>query len=134
MVEIGEVIKTARIRKGMSGPELAEAVGVDKSMISKWENGSIPKPKTRQKLENVLEIDLTSYEAQNQFKKSNVSFGKDSSNTMSLNEKSEMYSTVDKAIDIIKDQLNKKDNQIELLLIQNNQLINILSKQMPNQT
>lgn len=40
-MEIGEIIKTERIKKGMTQEELAEKVGVKKSAVAKWENGRV---------------------------------------------------------------------------------------------
>jgi len=40
-LEIGEIIKTERIKKGMTQEELAEKVGVKKSAVAKWENGRV---------------------------------------------------------------------------------------------
>jgi len=40
-MDIGAIIKTERIKKGMTQEELAEKVGVKKSAVAKWENGRV---------------------------------------------------------------------------------------------
>lgn len=40
-MSIGEIIKNARLKKGMTQDELAEKVGVKKSAVAKWENGRV---------------------------------------------------------------------------------------------
>ena len=48
-------LKTARERKGISGADLAKAVGVNKSTISRLENGlRAPMHATAQRIEKVL--------------------------------------------------------------------------------
>ena len=44
MENLGETIKSLRIEKGLTQPQLAELVGVSKGMISIWEN-NINEPK-----------------------------------------------------------------------------------------
>lgn len=40
-MNIGEIIKIERMKKGMTQDELAEKVGVQKSAVAKWENGRV---------------------------------------------------------------------------------------------
>ncbi len=51
-MEVGKVIKEARIAKGLTQEELGEIVGVQKSAIAKYENGRVVniKRSTLQKL------------------------------------------------------------------------------------
>lgn len=55
-MEIGEMIKRARIEKGLTQEELGKLVGVQKSAIAKYENGRVVniKRSTLQKLAEVL--------------------------------------------------------------------------------
>ncbi len=52
------ILKNARERKGIKTRELAQLIGIDQALISKFENGS-RKPTRDQvaKLANILEID-----------------------------------------------------------------------------
>lgn len=40
-MDIGEIIRATRLKKGMTQEELAEKVGVKKSAVAKWENGRV---------------------------------------------------------------------------------------------
>lgn len=40
-MNVGELIKSSRLEKGMTQEELAEKVGVKKSAVAKWENGRV---------------------------------------------------------------------------------------------
>lgn len=40
-MNVGEMIKEARLSKGMTQEELADKVGVKKSAVAKWENGRV---------------------------------------------------------------------------------------------
>lgn len=40
-IDIGSVIKQARIERGFTQEELAKKVGVQKSAVAKWENGRV---------------------------------------------------------------------------------------------
>jgi repressor LexA len=40
-VDVGTIIKKARLQKGFTQEELAEKVGVKKSAVAKWENGRV---------------------------------------------------------------------------------------------
>ena len=40
-MDVGFIIKQARLRKGLSQEELGEMVGVQKSAVAKWENGRV---------------------------------------------------------------------------------------------
>jgi len=51
-LNVGEIIKQARIQKGMTQEELAEKVGVKKSAVAKWENGRVSEIK-RSNLKNL---------------------------------------------------------------------------------
>ena len=41
IMDVGTVIKKARLQKGFTQEELAEKVGVKKSAVAKWENGRV---------------------------------------------------------------------------------------------
>lgn len=57
-MNIGEKIRNARLRKGMTQEELGNAVGVQKSAIAKYENGRVVniKRSTLKKLSDILSI------------------------------------------------------------------------------
>lgn len=57
-VNIGNIIKKARIKKGLTQEELGKMVGVQKSAIAKYENGRIVniKRSTLQKISSALNI------------------------------------------------------------------------------
>lgn len=57
-MEIGELIKKARIDKGLTQEELGKLVGVQKSAIAKYENGRVVniKRSTLQKLADALNL------------------------------------------------------------------------------
>lgn len=40
-MDVGEIIRTARIKKGLTQEELGKIVGVQKSAIAKYENGRV---------------------------------------------------------------------------------------------
>lgn len=40
-MDVGSLIKQARLEKGLTQEELAEKVGVKKSAVAKWENGRV---------------------------------------------------------------------------------------------
>lgn len=40
-IDVGSVIKNARLEKGLTQQELADYVGVGKSAVAKWENGRV---------------------------------------------------------------------------------------------
>ncbi len=57
-MDVGTIIKVARIRKGLTQEELAEKVGVKKSAVAKWENGRVSEIK-RSNLKNLADaLDL----------------------------------------------------------------------------
>lgn len=58
-MSVGEMIKKARLAKGMTQVELAEKVGVKKSAVAKWESGRVSEIKRSnlQRLSEVLGID-----------------------------------------------------------------------------
>ena len=59
-MEISEVIKEARIKKGMTQQQLADAVYVTRQTISKWEkNYSVPDAEVFVKLADVLEVQIS---------------------------------------------------------------------------
>lgn len=51
-MDVGEIIKTERMKKGMTQDELAQKVGVQKSAVAKWENGRVAEIK-RTNLKNL---------------------------------------------------------------------------------
>ena len=57
-MEVGQLIKEARLAKGMTQEELGELVGVQKSAIAKYENGRVVniKRSTLQKLATALNL------------------------------------------------------------------------------
>ncbi len=57
-MEIGDLIKQARLKKGLTQEELGKIVGVQKSAIAKYENGRVVniKRSTLQKLADALGI------------------------------------------------------------------------------
>jgi len=61
-MEIGALIKEARIKKSLTQDELGKIVGVQKSAVAKWENGRVSNIKRShlQKLADALEIDVVS--------------------------------------------------------------------------
>lgn len=61
-MNIGEIIKKARIEKGYTQEELGEMVGVKKSAVAKWENGRVSEIKRSnlKKLADALGIKPTS--------------------------------------------------------------------------
>ena len=58
-MSVGELIKSGRLAKGMTQPELAEKVGVKKSAVAKWESGRVSEIRRSnlQRLSEVLDID-----------------------------------------------------------------------------
>ena len=57
MKSLGETIKSLRIEKGLTQPQLAELIGVSKGMISIWENNiNEPKASYVKALASVLEV------------------------------------------------------------------------------
>lgn len=62
MNHVGELIKTARIAKGITQQELGDAVGVQKSAIAKYENGRVINIKRNvlQGLADTLDLDIAS--------------------------------------------------------------------------
>ena len=61
-MQIGQKIKTARVKKGLTQEALAEKVGVQKSAVAKWENGRVSEIRRSNllKLAKVLSIDPNS--------------------------------------------------------------------------
>lgn len=56
-VDVGKIIKQGRLKKEMSQKQLAEKIGVQPSLISKWESNSLsPRAHDFIKLVNILEI------------------------------------------------------------------------------
>ena len=54
---IGQMIRDARIRKGMTQAGLAENIGVSQGAVGQWEQGmTIPRPKHIIRLSSLLEI------------------------------------------------------------------------------
>lgn len=54
-MNVGSIIKEARLAKGMTQEELAEKIGVKKSAVAKWENGRVSEIK-RSNLKNLSDI------------------------------------------------------------------------------
>lgn len=57
-MEVGEIIKEARLEKGLTQEELGKLVGVQKSAIAKYENGRVVniKRSTLKMLASVLDL------------------------------------------------------------------------------
>ena len=57
-MELGQIIKDARIQKGLTQEELGNIVGLQKSAIAKYENGRVVniKRSTLQKLAKALDL------------------------------------------------------------------------------
>lgn len=54
---IGQMIRNARIRKGMTQAGLAETIGVSQGAVGQWEQGmTIPRPKHIVRLSTLLDI------------------------------------------------------------------------------
>lgn len=54
---IGQMIRDARIKKGMTQADLAETIGVSQGAVGQWEQGmTIPRPKHIVLLSTLLEI------------------------------------------------------------------------------
>jgi len=60
-MDVGSLIKQARLAKGFTQEELAEKVGVKKSAVAKWENGRVSEIKRSnlKKLSDVLGLKPT---------------------------------------------------------------------------
>ena len=57
MKGIGQMIRLARIKKGMTQADLAETIGVSQGAVGQWENGmTIPRPKHIVRLSSLLDI------------------------------------------------------------------------------
>ena len=57
MFNLGETIKSLRLEKGLTQPQLAEMIGVSKGMISVWENNiNEPKASYIKALAQALEV------------------------------------------------------------------------------
>lgn len=54
-MNVGSIIKRARLEKGLTQEELAEKVGVKKSAVAKWENGRVSEIK-RSNLKNLADV------------------------------------------------------------------------------
>lgn len=54
-MNIGKIIRDARIKKGYTQEQLGEIMGVQKSAIAKWENGRVVNIK-RDKLKKLAEV------------------------------------------------------------------------------
>ena len=56
----GELIRNARMRKGLTQSDLAYKLGITPTGIVQWEqNRRNPKLETRKKIANALDIDIT---------------------------------------------------------------------------
>lgn len=57
---VGQVVRAQRLRRGMSGPELAAAAGVDKATVSRIEHDEFePTPRVLLGIARALEIDVS---------------------------------------------------------------------------
>lgn len=54
-MNVGTIIKRARLEKGLTQEELAGKVGVKKSAVAKWENGRVSEIK-RSNLKNLADV------------------------------------------------------------------------------
>ena len=55
--DIGQMIRDARIKKGMTQAGLAETIGVSQGAVGQWEQGmTIPRPKHIVRLSTLLDI------------------------------------------------------------------------------
>lgn len=58
--DIGNIIKQARKKKGLTQSELGELMGITAVTVGQWETGKrIPKEETIERISEALEIDLT---------------------------------------------------------------------------
>lgn len=56
-IDLGNIIKRARLKKGLSQCEIAQMIGVTSSLISRWEsNKRTPETYDLLKLTNILDI------------------------------------------------------------------------------
>lgn len=51
-------IAAARIKKGLSQKQLADALNLPQQNISRWEHGVYPKPKALNKIAEILDVDV----------------------------------------------------------------------------
>lgn len=66
MENLGDLIRTQRMRQKMTQAELGRAVGVDPAMISRYENGiTVPPRRKLMAIASHLDIDITPYVEQN---------------------------------------------------------------------
>ena len=57
-MDVGTIIKQARIQKGLTQEELAAKVGVQKSAVAKWENGRVSEIKRTNLIKLAAALDL----------------------------------------------------------------------------
>ena len=58
-MQINELIKIHRLRKGLTMEQLAQKIGADKGMVSRWESGKQkPSPGNLKELSEILETEL----------------------------------------------------------------------------
>lgn len=57
-MDVGKIIKQARLKKGMTQEELATKVGVQKSAVAKWENGRVSEIKRTNLMKLATALDL----------------------------------------------------------------------------
>jgi transcriptional regulator with XRE-family HTH domain len=59
---LGEALKDARDRKGLSQAQLAEELGTDRLMVLRWEKGQVPGPDYQAKLTRALDLSRTFFD------------------------------------------------------------------------
>lgn len=121
-----EFLTDERTRRKMDMISFAELLEVSEATISRWESGHMqPKRNSINKINEKLGTNFQEYESQPFFKKSNVSLGDHNALTHSspVAEPAESYQT---ALALLREQLDRKDQQISDLSRQLTTLLDIL--------